>query len=100
MQSVVWQVRVWSRTLTNAQKLVQELQNHSSATKGVSFKVCSTAEEAVRDADIICTTTFATTPILHAKWVKPGAHINGTYTFTCYDIYLLHEKWSWDVLCT
>lgn len=34
------------------------------------------AEEAVKDADIICTVTPAKAPILRLKWVKPGAHIN------------------------
>ena len=40
-------------------------------------KACESVEEAVKDADIICTVTFATTPVLMAKWIKPGAHING-----------------------
>ena len=28
------------------------------------------------DADIVCTLTPATTPILHGAWLKPGAHVN------------------------
>ena len=35
-----------------------------------------TAEEAVADADIICTVTPAREPILMLNWVKAGAHIN------------------------
>lgn len=38
--------------------------------------VCSDVKEAVKDADIICTVTPSKAPILSAKWVKPGAHIN------------------------
>ncbi len=34
------------------------------------------AEAAVRDADVICTTTSAAEPILARGWLKPGVHIN------------------------
>jgi ornithine cyclodeaminase/alanine dehydrogenase-like protein (mu-crystallin family) len=34
------------------------------------------AEEAVRDADVICTTTNAAEPVLRREWLKPGVHIN------------------------
>ena len=36
----------------------------------------NTAEEAVADADIICTVTPAQEPILMLNWVKSGVHIN------------------------
>ena len=62
------QVRVWSRTQENARKFAAEIH----------ARVCDSAEEAVRDADVICTVTFSTTPVIKADWIKPGAHINGT----------------------
>jgi len=34
------------------------------------------AEAAVRDADVICTTTNAAEPIIDHAWLKPGVHIN------------------------
>jgi len=37
----------------------------------------ATAEEAVRDADVICTTTASAEPIVRREWLKPGVHING-----------------------
>jgi ornithine cyclodeaminase len=37
---------------------------------------CETVEEAVAGADIICTVTAASEPILRAEWVADGAHIN------------------------
>lgn len=60
------EVRIWSRTPANARTFAEE----------IGAKVFETAEEAVRGADVICTVTFATTPIVQKEWVKPGAHIN------------------------
>jgi ornithine cyclodeaminase len=34
------------------------------------------AREAVRDAEIICTVTASSTPILKGAWVADGAHVN------------------------
>ncbi|MCD8073972.1 MAG: ornithine cyclodeaminase family protein [Lachnospiraceae bacterium] len=44
--------------------------------KGMEGISCDTVEEAVREADIICTVTPSKTPILKGAWVKPGTHIN------------------------
>ena len=34
------------------------------------------AEEAVREADVICTVTASAEPVLERGWLKPGVHIN------------------------
>ncbi len=39
-------------------------------------RICSTAEECVRGADIIVTATSSNTPVLRGEWLSPGAHIN------------------------
>ena len=36
----------------------------------------TTVKEAVDGADIICTVTSATEPILQGDWISPGTHIN------------------------
>lgn len=37
---------------------------------------CTGGEEAVKDADIVCTVSKAQTPILLGDWLKAGAHVN------------------------
>jgi ornithine cyclodeaminase len=49
---------------------------------GVKITVCGSVEEAVCDADIICTVTPSKEAYLKKEWVKPGAHINAVGTFT------------------
>ncbi|MGA8142704.1 MAG: ornithine cyclodeaminase family protein [Candidatus Acidiferrales bacterium] len=36
----------------------------------------ASAEEAVRDADIVITSTTATNPVLEGRWLKSGVHLN------------------------
>jgi ornithine cyclodeaminase/alanine dehydrogenase-like protein (mu-crystallin family) len=36
----------------------------------------ATAEEAIRDADVLCTTTSSAQPVVQREWLKPGVHIN------------------------
>jgi len=58
------QVRVWSPH--NAEQFARKFQVHAATS----------AEEAVRGADVIVVATSATTPILRGEWVAPDAHIN------------------------
>src|SRR5215472_5041237 len=34
------------------------------------------AEEAVSEADIVCTVTSATEPVVNSAWIRPGTHLN------------------------
>jgi ornithine cyclodeaminase/alanine dehydrogenase-like protein (mu-crystallin family) len=58
-------IRVWSPTLENAHRLAKEI----GAT-------ATSAEEAVRGADVIATVTSSKTPVLEGSWLKPGSHVN------------------------
>jgi thiomorpholine-carboxylate dehydrogenase len=59
----VSEIRVWSRNPQNVSACASEVG-------GVPVK---TAEEAVRGADIVCTVTNASQPVLKGAWLKPGA---------------------------
>lgn len=67
------EVTVWSNSLESMNSFIEK---YSKKYPEISLKGCETAEEAVKDADIICTVTPSHTPILKGEWVKPGAHIN------------------------
>lgn len=65
-------VRVWSRSPENAERFARdERERH-----GIEVEVSSSAADAVRNADLICTTTASREPILHGEWLAPGAHVN------------------------
>lgn len=65
-------LRLWGRTRARAEDLASRL----SARLNCGIVVCDTAEEAVRDADIVCTTTSSATPVLKGDWLSPGTHVN------------------------
>lgn len=57
------EVRVWSRNPDNVAKCAKDV-------KGVA---CVNAEQATRDADIVCTVTTAREPVLKGAWLRRGA---------------------------
>ena len=65
-------IRVWSRNAEHVSKFVEREARKLS----IAVVASSSAEEAVRGADIICTTTSSREPVLHGEWIAPGAHIN------------------------
>jgi ornithine cyclodeaminase/alanine dehydrogenase-like protein (mu-crystallin family) len=65
-------VRVWGRSMERAQQFAHQERPHSP----VPIDVAATVEQAVADADIVCTTTSAREPILQGAWLRPGSHVN------------------------
>ena len=65
-------VSVWSREREHAERFAHAAR----ARLDVVVDVCETVRSAVADADIICATTAAHSPILDAGMVRQGAHIN------------------------
>lgn len=65
-------VRVWSRSRANAERFARE----EGPSAGFTIEVTASAEDAVRGADLICTTTAAKEPVLRGAWLSPGTHVN------------------------
>jgi alanine dehydrogenase len=66
------QIKLYSPSGTNAANIKRELEPVSRA----AIDVAKSAEEAVRNSDLVVTATTAQQPILECAWLKPGAHIN------------------------
>ena len=69
--SSIWpeaEFTVWSRSLASAEAM--------------GFPVADDLEAAVRGADVICTCTMATEPLVKGDWLQPGQHLDliGAYT--------------------
>lgn len=62
--------RVWSRTAEHAQAFAAE------ASAPFPVEAVSSAEEAVRGADVVVTATSSREPIVERDWLAPGAHVN------------------------
>lgn len=66
------EVRVWGRSADRAQAFVERVAEQT----GLIIRAVSTAEEAVCDADIVCTVTAAAEPVLAGGRVAGGTHVN------------------------
>jgi ornithine cyclodeaminase/alanine dehydrogenase-like protein (mu-crystallin family) len=59
------EIRVSSHTLEHAKRFAEEIGSTAMS-----------AEEAVREADVVVTATSSKTPVLNGSWLKPGCHVN------------------------
>ena len=59
------EVRVWSPR--HAEEFARQFEG---------VRATSSAEEAVRGADVVVTATTSKTPVLFGEWLSPGTHVN------------------------
>jgi len=59
------EICVWSPMVEHAKRFAQEFG-----------AIAMSAEEAVRDADVVVTVTSSKEPVLQGDWLKPGCHVN------------------------
>lgn len=67
----ITEVRLWARRSEQG----KETAAWCERTYGIPVRPCDDPREAARGADILVTTTPATTPVLMRDWIEPGQHI-------------------------
>ena len=65
-------ISIWGRSPERARAFAERMQ----AELAVPVAAAGAVEEAVGNADIVCTVTSAADPILKGAWVRPGTHLN------------------------
>ena len=60
------EIRIWARRLEAAEELAAE----------VGATVDPSPDSALFGAEVVCTTTSATEPVIQKRWLAPGAHVN------------------------
>jgi alanine dehydrogenase len=66
------EVRVCGRDANRREGFATEM----STRLKLPVRSAANAEEAVRDADIVITSTTSTNPVVQGRWLKKGTHIN------------------------
>jgi ornithine cyclodeaminase/alanine dehydrogenase-like protein (mu-crystallin family) len=65
-------IRAFGRDAERREKFAKEMTQRL----GVPVAPASSAEEAVRGADIVITSTTSKTPVVEGRWIEPGMHIS------------------------
>ena len=65
-------INIYSRNLTKATLLAAEI----SQLWNIDCNVSDSAQQAVCDAQIICTVTSSSDPVIMGDWLTPGSHLN------------------------
>ena len=65
-------VTVWGRSPERAADFARRME----AEVRIPVRAAGSAREAVAEADIVCTVTAASEPVLLGAWIRPGTHLN------------------------
>ena len=71
-------INLWSRNENNAKHLVNEL----SGEYRIPIHIKQNVQQAIEQADIICTVTSSKEPLVMGEWISAGAHINAVGSST------------------
>lgn len=74
------QVRIYSLDEPGAKAFIEEMSG--SGPIPAQLTIVDDPQQAVADADIICTATTSSTPVFEGCDLKPGVHINAVGSFT------------------
>ena len=70
------------RVFSVPEESARQFAARESAAHGIPVEVAASAQEAVADADIVCTVTTATEPVVRGAWLRPGTHVNAVGAYT------------------
>lgn len=70
-------VKVWSPNAEHRKAFVEEMEKET----GVAGEPVASAEEATRGADVICSATNSSRPVVQLDWLAPGMHYNSIREF-------------------
>ena len=54
-----------------------EFASRMAEATGIHVTGAASAEDAVRNADVVCCATTSSEPVFDGAWLRPGAHVNG-----------------------
>ena len=70
-------VRIFSPNIEHRKAFAVEMENET----GVACEPVDSAEQAVSGADVICTATNSSRPVIDLEWLRPGMHYNSIREF-------------------
>jgi len=73
------ELRVFARTAATRESFAASMADELGPD--VRVVAATTAEEAVRGADIICCATTSSEPVFSAEWIAPGTHVSAVGSF-------------------
>jgi ornithine cyclodeaminase len=75
------EVRIYSRPRESAEKFVEEMRG-AEGRMPASVRVVASSQEALANADVVCTATTATAPVFEDAHLETGTHVNAIGSFT------------------
>ncbi len=95
-------VKIYSPNAENRRKFAVEMERENE----IPTEPVESAETAVADADIVCSATNSSRPVVRAAWLQPGMHYNSIREFEmdeaslekC-DVVAIHSKFGGYLHC-
>lgn len=76
-------VVIWGPTRDHVEACVQQMKPKID----VEFVMASGPEEVCAAADILCTCTNSSSPVIEPEWIKPGTHLNSVLPVELMKVY-------------
>ena len=70
---------VAARDRAQAERLIDDMSAVDPAIRDIT--ICASADEAVAQADVVCTVTTSAEPVFSADAIRPGTHINAVGSY-------------------